>query len=75
VRGLAHCSAADRREATRRHAGLYTGNEEGALLRIDGGRLDVRSLAVPGYGVAFDPDLATMIPLDDWAPASLEDTA
>lgn len=75
VRGLAHCSAAERREATRRHAGLYTGDEREAMLCIEGGRLDVRSLAVPGYGVAFEPDLAAMIPLEDWTPASLEDTA
>ena len=74
VRGLAHCSAVERKEATRRHAGLYTGDEREAMLCIDGGRLDVRSLAVPGYGVAFEPDLAAMIPLEDWTPASLEDT-
>ena len=75
VRGLAHCSGAERREATRRHAGLYAGDEQGAVLRLEGGRLDVRSLAVPGYGVAFEPDLASMIPLEDWTPASLEDMA
>jgi len=75
VRGLAHCSAAERREATRRHADLYTGDEDQALLRITQGRLDVRSLAVPGYGVAFEPDLDAMIPLENWTPASLEDTA
>ena len=75
VRGLTHCSAAERREATRRHVGLYTGDERAAMLVIEGGRLDVRSLGVPGYGVAFEPDLAAMIPLETWTPASLEDTA
>ena len=72
VHGLAHCSDVERREATRHHAGLYAGDERRARLRIDGGRLDVRSLAVPGYGVGFEPDLASMIPLEDWTPASLE---
>ena len=56
-------------------ADLYTGDEDQALLRITQGRLDVRSLAVPGYGVAFEPDLDAMIPLENWTPASLEDTA
>jgi hypothetical protein len=26
----------------------------------------VESLKVPGYGVAFDPDLPSMKPLDEW---------
>jgi hypothetical protein len=75
VRGLAHCSATERREATRRHAGLYAGGEEEASLRIAAGRLDVRSLAAPGYGVAFEPDLASMTPLEDFHPSRLEDLA
>ena len=75
VRGLAHCSAGERREATRRHAGLYAGDERQAALHIASGRLDVRSLATPGYGVAFEPDLASMTPLEDFDPSRLEDLA
>ncbi len=66
VRGLAHCSPAERTAAARLHADLYEGDERAATLRIRGGRLALGSLAVPGYGVAFDPDLDSMTPLDSW---------
>ena len=72
VRGLAHCSPRERAAALRHHADLYTGDEGDAWLRIENGRLRVGSLAAPGYGVAFDPDLDAMIPLDRWTFASLE---
>jgi hypothetical protein len=45
------------------------------FLRIEGGMIGVGSLATPGYGVAFEPDLAAMIPLDRWSPACLEESA
>ncbi|HSE92766.1 MAG TPA: enolase C-terminal domain-like protein [Methylomirabilota bacterium] len=66
VRGLAHCSPAERGAATRRHADLYDGNEREAALRIRDGRLALGSLAVPGYGVAVDPDLDSMTPVEAW---------
>ncbi|MGH7390569.1 MAG: enolase C-terminal domain-like protein [Candidatus Rokuibacteriota bacterium] len=66
IRGLAHCSPAEREAATRRHADLYEGDEREAALGIRDGRLALGSLAVPGYGVAFDPDLASMTPLETW---------
>ena len=66
VRGLAHCSPREREAATRLHGDLYTGDEREAFIRIVSGRLDVGSLKVPGYGVAFDPDLSSMKTLDDW---------
>jgi hypothetical protein len=72
VRGLAHCSPRERAAALRHHADLYTGDEREAWLRIENGHLRVGSLATPGYGVAFDPDLDTMIPLDRWTFASLD---
>ncbi len=75
VRGLAHCSPAEREAATARHADLYVGGAREAFLRIEGGGIGVGSLATPGYGVAFEPDLAAMIPLDRWSPAALEDSA
>lgn len=43
-----------------------------AWLRIESGRLRVGSLATAGYGVAFDPDLDAMIPLERWTFDSLE---
>jgi len=66
VRGLAHCSPRERAAALRHHGDLYAGDESEAWLRIADGRLRVGSLATGGYGVAFDPDLATMIPLERW---------
>ena len=72
VRGMAHCSPRERREATRLHADLYRGGEAEAYLRIDAGHCGVGSLAVPGYGIAFDPDLDSMTALDDWRFESLE---
>jgi Enolase C-terminal domain-like len=71
VRGLAHCSPRERAAAVRHHADLYTGDEREAWLRIENGRLRVGSLATPGYGVAFAPDLDAMIPLDRWTFDSL----
>jgi hypothetical protein len=71
VRGLAHCSSRERAAALRHHADLYAGDEREAWLRIEHGRLRVASLATPGYGVAFDPDLDAMIPLDRWTFDSL----
>ena len=73
VRGLAHCSSAERALATRHHADLYEGDAREARLRIDDGRLRVGSLEVPGYGVGFDPDLGSMTPLSSWSPARVED--
>jgi hypothetical protein len=34
----------------------------------------VGSLAGPGYGVGFDPDLETMVPLERWTFDSLGDS-
>lgn len=68
VRGLAHCSPRERAAATRLHDDLYRGDEQEACLRIRAGRLAVGSLAVPGYGIAFDPDLGAMTPLGGAPP-------
>jgi hypothetical protein len=72
VRGLAHCSPRERTLATRHHPDLYRGDGEEAYLRIEDGRLKVGSLSAPGYGIAFDPDLSSMTPLDRWRFESLE---
>jgi hypothetical protein len=68
LRGLAHCSRAERAAATSLHADLYRGDADEAWLRIEGGRLQLGSLEVPGYGIAFDPDPAAMTPLEAWPP-------
>ena len=72
VRGLAHCSPRERRDATRLHPDLYRGDESEAYLRIVSGRLGVSSLAAAGYGIAFDPDVPAMTPLADWKFETLE---
>ena len=72
VHGLRHCSPRERRDATRLHPDLYVGDETQAFLRIERGALAVASLAAPGYGIAFDPDLPSMTPLAEWTFESLE---
>jgi hypothetical protein len=69
VRGLAHCSTKERKAAVRLHGDLYGGDEREAFVKIERGRIQVDSLKVPGYGVAFEPDLPSMIPLDEWMGA------
>ena len=64
VRGLAHCSDRERELALRRHGDLYEGDSREAFVRIDDGQIKVDSLAVPGLGVAFDPDFESMEPWD-----------
>ena len=72
VKGLAHCSRRERYQATRLHRDLYRGGEDEARLRIEGGLLRVASLGTPGYGGAIEPDLASMMPLENWSMESLE---
>jgi hypothetical protein len=72
VRGLAHCSPRERVDALRHHGDLYRGDEREAWLSIEDGRLRVGSLATPGYGVAFAPDLDAMTPLERWTFDSLD---
>jgi L-alanine-DL-glutamate epimerase-like enolase superfamily enzyme len=66
IRGLAHCSPRDRALALAHHGDLYEARGEEVFLRIRDGRLATASLAGPGYGVAFAPDLAAMTPLEAW---------
>jgi len=74
VRGLDHCSAREREEALRHHGDLYERKAGRVFLRIRAGRLSLGSLDVPGYGVAFDPNLAAMMPLEVWLKASAQHT-
>ena len=72
VRGLDHLSPAERDECDRRHGGLYGGHlDSSRTMRIKDGRIDVRSLQVPGLGVGMRTDVASMIPLEDWSFDSL----
>ena len=57
VRGLGHCSPAERAAATARHPDLYEGDAPRHVSGSRAGTLRVGSLATPGYGVAFEPDL------------------
>jgi hypothetical protein len=72
VKGLAHCSRRERYQATRLHRDLYRGGEDEARLRIEDGLVRVASLGTPGYGGAFEPDLPSMMPLEQWSFDSLE---
>jgi hypothetical protein len=72
VRGLAHCSPRERREVVTRHPDLYAGDEREAVLRLAAGVVAVGSLDVPGYGVAIEPDLGSMTPLEEWSFEALE---
>ena len=74
VRGMAHCSPRERRDATRLHPDLYRGDEREACLRIEAGHVAVGSLDAPGYGIAFEPDLDAMTPLDRWTSRAMEAT-
>ena len=71
VRGLDHLSEEERTGCEQVHAGLY--HREGGVTRLDtrGGRIDLRSLQVPGLGVGVRVDWETMVPLDQWRFDSL----
>ena len=71
VRGLDHLSEAERTGCEQVHAGLY--RRDGGMTRLDirGGRIDLRSLQVPGLGVGVGVDRETMVPLDQWRFDSL----
>jgi hypothetical protein len=72
VRGLARCSPRERRDATRLPPDLYRGDERAAGVRIEAGHVAVGSLDAPGYGIAFEPDLDAMTPLDRWTWSAME---
>lgn len=67
VRGLDHLSSLERADCLERHASLYEplGGDSGQL-RICDGLLDLRSLRVPGYAVAAEPDWSAMTPAEQW---------
>lgn len=70
--GLDHLPEAEREAALARHPGLYERHGKTMALRIENGSLDVRSLQVPGLGVADHPDLDIGVPEEDWTFSMLE---
>ena len=66
VHGLDHCSEREREQAVLRHGDLYERQDSGVALAVHGGMLKLGSLECPGYGVALEPDLDAMIPLENW---------
>ena len=71
VRGLDHLSPAERSACEERHGNLYEPVDSMLALRVDGGRVDVSSLQVPGLGVGVLTDTSSMVELDNWSFASL----
>ncbi|MFT4559041.1 MAG: hypothetical protein ACI92S_004429, partial [Planctomycetaceae bacterium] len=45
---------------------LYTERHGGLFLNIRNGQVRCSSLQKPGFGVAFQPDFASLTPLNDW---------
>lgn len=74
ARGLDHCSAAERAQALRDHGDLYRSAAGTVCLAVREGMLSTASLEVPGYGVAFEPDLGSMVPLEEWRKGSVQQT-
>jgi len=58
----------------RAHPDLYDAQGGRVRLRIDAGRLDLRSLECPGFGTSVVPDLSTTssMPRADWPTGSFE---
>lgn len=68
VRGLSHCSPWERKMALSHHNDLYMEKGDEVFVHIADGSIHIDSLAVPGYGVAFDPDFKSMEPWDGKTP-------
>lgn len=68
---LDHLSQKERAQALSQHGSLYEPHGASGRLRIRDGVVDVRSLQVPGLGIAGEVDFESMIPVDDWKFESL----
>jgi len=72
VRGLDHLTQAERDACLQEHGTLYAGGSDGCRLSVTGGRIDLRSLQMPGLGVGEGTvDVTSMTPLDQWRFESL----
>jgi hypothetical protein len=65
-RGLSMLSEREKTEIARRHRDLYVRRDDEWFLDIREGAVDCASLQCPGFGVAFEPDWASMTPLREW---------
>ncbi len=63
VRGFGTASAQEAKDFLRAHPGLYQDDPQGARLRIQDGRLDLRSLHRPGFARAATPHWDTLEPM------------
>ena len=61
VRGLAALPAAEQRAFLAAHPDLYMDDAGLVRVRITGGRLDIRSLACPGFASGAEPDWSAMV--------------
>jgi hypothetical protein len=72
VRGLNHLPAAEQDACAERHACLYQQQDNQIALAVQGGRVRVTSLQIPGLGVGVQIDPQTTIALEGWHPEDLE---
>jgi hypothetical protein len=63
VGGFGAASAEEMQGFLRAHAGLYRATPQGVRLRVQDGRLDLRSLHAPGFAHAASPRWDTLEPL------------
>jgi L-alanine-DL-glutamate epimerase-like enolase superfamily enzyme len=64
VRGIYGAPRHEQQAFASGHAGLYTDIEGATCLRIEAGRIDLTSLACPGFAVNAEPDWRTMQEID-----------
>lgn len=64
--GLSMLSEKDRAAALKHHPDLYAEKNGEGFLNIVEGQVRCRSLQVPGFGVAFEPDWKSMMKIENW---------
>ncbi len=64
--GLSMLSEKDRQYALKSHPDLYFRKGDEGFLNIQHGQVSCASLQCPGFGVANEPDWASMMKLNDW---------
>ena len=65
VRGLAALPASEQAAFLSAHPDLYVRDGDLVRLRIDGGRVAIRSLACSGFAAAAEPDWSSLRPIDN----------
>lgn len=66
--GLKYLTDSEKDLVRKHHPDLYVQRGGELFLNIRGGAVDISSLQVTGFGVAFEPDWKALIPLADWKP-------